>query len=228
MKPEAYDAYAPIFDAFSQPSLFPQMVEFAQNVASMTPKNGRLLDIGAGTGLFTQQIADLCEPEEIVFVEPSKPMIERAKERLQQHRVRFINEQAGSAVTSLADRFDTVTMMRSLYCLFEDSNSYRQFADELSQRIVTGGVLAIYDPTMPYDIRRMYSYYFANRQNMGLSMKEFDDGWEVMRDVFLRFNENAAKGIFTLFDEEKIRALFEPVGFALESAATGTYFMRRR
>ena len=53
------------------------------------PTGARLLDIGCGTGVFTELVVDTCSPATVVAVDPSEPQIELARKKSIAQRADF-------------------------------------------------------------------------------------------------------------------------------------------
>ncbi|MFP4135776.1 MAG: ubiquinone/menaquinone biosynthesis methyltransferase [Candidatus Acetothermia bacterium] len=125
-----------------------------------TAEGGRVLEIGCGTGQLTRLMADHLPVEEIVGVDITPEMIERAREGLPSRyssRVRFI-EGRGESLDFPTNYFDLVTSAFTL----RNVESIESVVSEMERVVKPGGKvvnLELSSPTVPV-FRHFYSIYF--------------------------------------------------------------------
>lgn len=74
------------FDASAEYDLFMGRWSRAAGIAFLDwlapPKNARWLDVGCGTGVFTELVLESCAPAQVVAIDPSQSQIEHARRQL--------------------------------------------------------------------------------------------------------------------------------------------------
>jgi SAM-dependent methyltransferase len=103
------------------------------------PKGLRWLDVGCGNGAFTERLAVLCKPLEVVGIDTSRAQLEFARERLAAHRAVF---QEGNAHDLPFDdgSFDAAAMALVITFLSEPA----KVLAELARVVRPGGLVATY------------------------------------------------------------------------------------
>jgi len=89
----------------------PEFVELWMNVVASCSGNQRLnsiLDLGCGTGRFSESLAAHFDAE-VVGVDPSKKMLDQARSKLRNRRVRY-EQGCGEAIPLLDDSVDLIFM----------------------------------------------------------------------------------------------------------------------
>ena len=102
-------------------------------------EGGRWLDVGCGTGAFTQQIIDSCKPATIDGIDPSSAQIEFARNRDKASPARFRIGDA-MALPYGDDAFDVTTMALVIFFVPQPALSVA----EMSRVTSPGGTVATY------------------------------------------------------------------------------------
>ncbi len=94
----------------------PEVLELWMNVISSavgTQRIDTILDLGCGTGRFSEALADHFDAE-VVGMDPSEKMLEQAKRKLRDRRVRYEHGR-GEAIPLLNDSVDLIFMSMSFH-----------------------------------------------------------------------------------------------------------------
>lgn len=57
-----------------------ELIDIVQSYDNQLPKAGRVVDLGSGTGYFTERLADLLEPEQLIGLDIAQGMLEYSKQ----------------------------------------------------------------------------------------------------------------------------------------------------
>jgi SAM-dependent methyltransferase len=106
---------------------------------------GRVLDVGAGIGTFTDRIASLCDL--VVAVEPDPELAAALRQRFEgRSHVRIVEQAAGGLADAAFPRpFDSVVCFNVLEHIPDDAGALRAFHAELAP----GGKLLLLVPAHP-------------------------------------------------------------------------------
>jgi tRNA (cmo5U34)-methyltransferase len=114
--------------------------------AATTPSATHLLDVGAGAGNYTLKMLEALPGLDVTLVDLSRPMLDRAQERLRQSSARGVTTLQGD-VRELAlgeARFDLITAAAVLHHLRTDEEWTAVFAS-FHRALKPGGSLWIFD-----------------------------------------------------------------------------------
>ena len=103
------------------------------------PKNAYWLDVGCGTGAFTELILKNCAPEKVVAIDPSPQQVEHAKKTITAPQADF---RAGTAVylPFRIDEFDVVVSALVIHFIPDRAKAFR----EMLRVTKPGGMVAGY------------------------------------------------------------------------------------
>lgn len=140
----------------------------AEAAAASTPAARRLLDVGCGAGNFSLRLLERLPGLEVTLVDLSRPMLERAQERLAAAGcLRAIARQADIREIDLGEQtFDVVLAAAVLHHLRSDEE-WRSVLGKLFRALSPGGSLWIFDlvtaATAPLEalFRRQYGDYLS-------------------------------------------------------------------
>ncbi|MHB9130916.1 MAG: class I SAM-dependent methyltransferase [Armatimonadota bacterium] len=106
----------------------------------------RVLDIGCGTGFHSRLFADL--GAEVIGVDPSRPMLERARELTHGENPLFV-EGSFSSIPQFSGPFDLVTILGNTLSYVHDSRELQRTLRDICKVLAPGGRLLI--QTVNYD-----------------------------------------------------------------------------
>jgi SAM-dependent methyltransferase len=139
--------------------------------------SGDILEIGAGTGIFTQQIADRCTG--LVAVEPVPAMRERLMDALPDVDVR---EGTAEALPVASGAFDTVVVAQSFHWF-----QHRQALDEIDRVLRGGGHLVTVWNVKAGDASWFARYMEIIDRHAGETPRHADMRWRAAIDADERF-----------------------------------------
>jgi tRNA (cmo5U34)-methyltransferase len=118
----------------------------SQAAVATTPNAKRLLDVGCGAGNFTLRLLQCRSMDEITLVDLSRPMLERAEQRIRTvHQGKIITIQADIREISFADEgFDIVLSAAVLHHLRTESE-WQSVFEKLHRTLAPGGSWWIFD-----------------------------------------------------------------------------------
>lgn len=126
-------------------SLALELIAKAAHAVNPNPK--RVLDLGCGAGNFTLRLLQLCpDVEEVVLVDLSQPMLDRAKERIEAGREIQVETLQGDIRTAPFDckSFDVILAGAVLHHLRSDADWESTFA-KIFRSTASGGSFWIFD-----------------------------------------------------------------------------------
>lgn len=153
-------------------NLFPVLISTTKFIVSNIDKPGRILDLGAGTGLLTYFWYQQCPDAEYVLIDIANKMLDVSRKRF--HGMEQVSYQAGDYSRKLPNMdFDEVISALSVHHL-EDEGKLGLFS-EIYNILPDGGVFVNYDqfcagqPEMNYWFDSYWENYLVNG---GLSDQE--------------------------------------------------------
>ncbi|HJQ83189.1 MAG TPA: class I SAM-dependent methyltransferase [Candidatus Binatia bacterium] len=141
----------------------------------------RVLELGCGTGLYTEQMAPWCG--ELVSVDISDALLERARERVRQPTVRFVRQNLEAIDPDrIGSGFQAVFGCSVLHHL-----DLEQTLPQLKRLVVPGAELVFSEPNLINpQVRLMFSRFAWARRKFAVSDTEMAFyPWE-LRGLFLR------------------------------------------
>jgi ubiquinone/menaquinone biosynthesis C-methylase UbiE len=103
------------------------------------PTNARWIDIGCGTGAFTEEILRRCSPAEIIGVDPSEEQVAFAQSRIDSERAQFRLGDA-QALAFSDNSFDVAAMALVIHFLPDPPKA----VSEMARVLRSGGIGAAY------------------------------------------------------------------------------------
>ena len=175
------------------------------------PANARWLDVGCGTGAFSELIAKRCAPASLAGIDPSPEQIAYARE----HFPRFRFEVADSAATPFSDgAFDVVASALVIHFIPDRQKAFAEMKRVLAPGGFIGGYtwkregmkeFAAYAPMidgMRASLRAAgYADVAAIEIEVTQSFKNFDEYWEIQTLPFAR----AGKAVQALDETRRAR-----------------------
>lgn len=224
MKPEHYREFAEFFDFFSNPWLYPQNQEFVDRLSDTLPKKGSVVDVGGGTGAYTEELLSMRPDLIMTFIEPSSEMMGIARERLDAPHV-LLPTTLEEALPGLAPH-DAFIFSRSLYALYGDRERYRELFPQLGAKLRPRGYLCIWEFNQKYDIDAQRIYLEANMSDSPEDLRLFHERWPLLRQTLEIFNDGVDSGLFTLFGEGELDDILRNAGFVEEYSAPNVFIYR--
>jgi ubiquinone/menaquinone biosynthesis C-methylase UbiE len=106
-------------------------------------KDSVVLEVGAGNGFLTEMLAE--SAKKVYAVELQEGMIRKLKRRVVRFGERVSVIKGDIAVTSLKEGFADVCL---LYYSFHEFDNQEQAAETIGRAVRSGGIVAIYEPTI--------------------------------------------------------------------------------
>jgi tRNA (cmo5U34)-methyltransferase len=140
----------------------------AEAAAVSTPHATRLLDIGCGAGNYSLKLLERLPQLEVTLVDLSRPMLERAEQRLRAAGCRKVTAIQADVreLELLPDSMDIIVAAAVLHHLRTDSEWQRVFG-KFAAALSTGGSIWIFDlldtatPALRTMFQRRYGEYLA-------------------------------------------------------------------
>jgi tRNA (cmo5U34)-methyltransferase len=144
------------------------MALIAQAAAATTPNARHVLDVGCGAGNYTLKLLERLPNLEITLIDLSKPMLDRATERVSQATAGCITTIQGDVreIDLPEGRFDIVLAAAVLHHLRADSEWRNVFA-AFHHALRPGGSVWVFDlvestiPAVQGLMRQHYGHYFT-------------------------------------------------------------------
>ena len=202
-----WDALSRVIDVFSSEEYTPVLHQFytwmVDQLDDRDLEPETIVDLGCGTGLLAEKLAEWYDEARITLVDANRPMLDRAQERLgEAENVQFVEASAEQALRELAD--DSVEMMifcRSWYALPNP--------DELAARAVEvlapGGMVFLFEFTREFDVARQDEFYGELEA----------ERWPDCRVLTIDFNEGIAAGRYRIYTEGEITKQWQAGGAEL-------------
>lgn len=102
-----------------------------------------VLEVGAGNGFFTEVLAE--HAGEVVSVELQAAMVRKLRRRVARAGRKVTIKQCDIAACAIGDEFADVCFM---YYSFHEVGDKTRASETISRALKTGGVLALYEPTV--------------------------------------------------------------------------------
>jgi SAM-dependent methyltransferase len=117
---------------------------------SLIAQDSVVLEIGAGNGFFTEAVAT--RASHVIAVELQEGMVRKLRNRVQRFgdRVEIIAQDIASA-----DLGEGIADVCLLYYSFHEVRRRNESGRNISRAVKSGGVLAIYEPTLEVPVRLM-------------------------------------------------------------------------
>lgn len=166
--PKAYDEprkrLVPDFDAFYG--------TVAQLVARQCSQNLKVLDLGAGTGILSDHIINVCPQAKLTLIDASEEMLAIAKQRLAGHDTNFFCSRLEDSLTVAG--FGAIVSALSIHHL-EDNQKEQLFARVFAS-LEPGGIFVNADqyagPTAQHD-----EIYREMHESQARALGSNDDEW---------------------------------------------------
>lgn len=160
----------------------------AEAAAAVTPNAKTMLDVGCGAGNYTLKILEHLPDLNVTLVDLSKPMLDRAMERVSEVTAGSVRTLQGDIrqVDLGTARYDVIVAAAVLHHLREE-NEWKLVFTKLYEALAPGGTLWIYDlveSTMPgweAQARRRYADYLT--QFKGEAYRDQVLGWVEQEDT---------------------------------------------
>jgi tRNA (cmo5U34)-methyltransferase len=163
------------------------MALIAEAAALATPHAKSVLDVGCGGGNYVLKLLEYSPALDVTLLDLSQPMLERARNRVQQAGAGIITLMQGDIreVDIGQEQFDVVVASAVLHHLREEAEWEAVFA-KLYQALKPGGSLWIYDlveqsiPELNTTMHRLHGDYLA--QHYDATFRDTVFGWIEMED----------------------------------------------
>lgn len=117
---------------------------FLEEIGQYLPRNGRVLDLGCGFGLFSLYFASLEPGRRITGIDRDVRRIELARASAERLRIDNVDYHAGDGLDWNSDEaFDAIYLLDLLHHL--PKRSVQGFLEKLRSRLAPGGVLVLKD-----------------------------------------------------------------------------------
>jgi tRNA (cmo5U34)-methyltransferase len=163
------------------------MTLIAEAAALVTPHAKSVLDVGCGGGNYVLKLLEYSPALDVTLLDLSQPMLERARNRVQQAGAGAITLMQGDirAVDIGREQYDIIVASAILHHLREETEWELVFA-KLYQALKPGGSLWIYDlveqaiPELNATMHRLHGDYLVQHQDAAFRDTVF--GWIEMED----------------------------------------------
>jgi len=163
------------------------MALMAEAAALATPHAKNVLDVGCGGGNTVLKLLEHSPALDVTLLDLSQPMLERARDRVQQAGAGVISLMQGDIreVDIGQEQYDIIVGSAVLHHLREDAEWEAVFA-KLYQSLRLGGSLWIYDlieqniPALNATMHRLHSDYLVRQQDE--AYRDMIFGWIEMED----------------------------------------------
>lgn len=203
---------ARVFDFFSQKIFQPELHEFKEQLSALLKDQIHIADIGAGTGLLSQQLLELQPSAKITVIEPSPDMNFEIEHKL--------TEQAEHYECTLQDCWDTfptqdlLIFQRSLFHFPNYEEPLQGLANILYQLTNEGGTVAIYDDFQVYSIGKIKKIY-GQQATSNDCLTKFDEYWPYYETSLNQYNKLIIKKELNPIDSKLLKQCFLSAGFKL-------------
>ncbi|MBI3581485.1 MAG: class I SAM-dependent methyltransferase [Nitrospinae bacterium] len=221
---DVYGEYSTVFDYFSDERFSPSNKYFMDFVAGLLGAKSKVCEVGGGTGYFSRMLLKQRPDVELLLVEPSESMLERARPRLGKQCV-FMKNRLDQVIHAL-DKQDVFIFQRSFYHLHKDVDSYQLLIKRLYDLTNDRGFVCIQDVPPVYDLEAHKRHLREKHLELGLSLETFDEKWPVLETALKDYNERVARNEYYKFPQDALIVFFLFAGFSLLhfSADHGVFF----
>lgn len=152
-----FDEWAPSYDAQIR-EMVPRYEEIHDTLISLLGLRppARLLDLGCGTGYTLLRIAEAFEAAQVVGLDVSDEMLERARQRLTGFEARVTLAHSDIAEPQITASYDAIVSVLAVHHLFPDQK--RHLFGRLWEHVAPGGVFVVADYFRPAS-RRLLELY---------------------------------------------------------------------
>lgn len=186
-----FDRAAATYDRFAD-----VQIEVAERLAAYLPANlghspAHIIELGCGTGNLTLRLCDRYPSASILAVDFAAAMIERAAIRLQEQRVRFLNQDIEGFLASHRERADLIVSNATLQWIEDPEAVFASARRHLQE----DGLLAfsIFGPQSLGELQQALDAVLPGTTR--LAARTFKDGHELSRLLH---------GYFSMVDDETI------------------------
>ena len=163
------------------------MALMAEAAALATPHAKNVLDVGCGGGNTVLKLLEHSPALDVTLLDLSQPMLERARDRVQQAGAGVISLMQGDIreVDIGQEQYDIIVASAVLHHLREEAEWEAVFA-KMYQSLRSGGSLWIYDlieqniPALNATMHRLHSDYLVRQQDE--AYRDMIFGWIEMED----------------------------------------------
>jgi tRNA (cmo5U34)-methyltransferase len=141
---EHFDAWAERYDAEirDQVPRYDEIQDTVISLLSLRPPH-RVLDLGTGTGVTALRVLESIPGSQVVGVDVSAEMLQRARQRLRRQRGRFTLRESDIVNPQLDGLYDAIVSVLAVHHLWADEK--RHLFSRLWEHLTPGGVLVVAD-----------------------------------------------------------------------------------
>jgi len=199
-----WESYARVYDRIiNLSSLYNELLERTKNEL---PLEGRILEVGCGTGNFLLKIGK--SKQVIVYgVDKSKEMLEHARKKLSEEGINAILLEGDAADLPFQDGyFNGVACLNVLYAVPDP----QKVISEIYRVLRTGGICVVSGPKPDQDFDLLVS-----------SLKKDVEGKVSKEDLeeFIRINSRLI-GNAKLFDNSEVEDMLSRAGFSIKDSSS--------
>jgi hypothetical protein len=223
---DIYGEYSTVFDYFSDERFSPSNKYFIDFVAGLIGAKFKVCDVGGGTGCFSRKLLEQKPDLELLLVEPSESMLERARPRLGKRCV-YMKNTLDQVIHAL-DKQDVFIFQRSFYHLHKDVDSYQRLIKRLYDLTNDHGFVCIQDVPPVYDLEALKKHVRDKHSELGLSVETFHEKWPALETALRDYNQRVARNEYYKFPQDALIVFFLFAGFSLLhfSADHGAFFFQ--
>jgi tRNA (cmo5U34)-methyltransferase len=141
---EHFDAWAERYDAEirNQVPRYDEIQDTVISLLSLRPPH-RVLDLGTGTGVTALRVLESIPGSQVVGVDVSSEMLQRARQRLRRQRGRFTLRESDIVNPQLDGLYHAIVSVLAIHHLWADEK--RHLFSRLWEHLTPGGVLVVAD-----------------------------------------------------------------------------------
>ena len=132
------------------------------SLLSLRPPH-RVLDLGTGTGVTALRVLESIEGSQVMGVDVSGQMLQRARLRLRRHRGRFTLRESDIANPKLDGLYDAIVSVLAVHHLWADEK--RHLFSRLWEHLTPGGILILADAFRHASHRLMELYDYPRPED---------------------------------------------------------------